>query len=274
MKHLKYTPLGRWLTLPLRLRICAQHFLPQLGMAARWLLTSREWTNFSLNYSDAGLASMNATVATLLGLPHEQVEGYTREFLANSELSERLAARRQGGPLRYVTDGHAYRGKCLLNYVLTRACRARTVFEAGTAQGLSAVCIAEALRLNARESGHAGRLYTVDLTSDRSLYLSPRDQDVVSQLTGDSIEQVEKFDHPIDLFLHDTINDPRHTTAQLTALMTRLAPRGVIHTSWFSDAFVGHCRLHGLNFLPFTEATAGHWYPGRRAGLAVAPARP
>ncbi|MEY4916942.1 MAG: hypothetical protein RL616_855 [Verrucomicrobiota bacterium] len=269
IRNLKYTTLGRFLTLPLRIRICAQFLLPQIKLALKWLVVSREWTNFSLNFSEVGMASMNASVAALLGCRYEQVQHYTQEYLDNHTLAERLESRRQASNLRYVTDGGALRGKCMLNYVLTRASRARTVFEAGTAQGLSAVCIAEALRLNARELGEPCRLYTVDLEADRSLYITPQDSDTITQLTGDSVQQIAQVPAPIDLFLHDTVNDAQHTADQLTALMPHLAPGGVVHASWFSEAFIDQCCQHGLTFLPFTAATHKHWYQGGRAGLAI-----
>lgn len=271
IKKLKYTALGRVLTFPLRIRLCWQHYFPQFRLALRWIIFSREWTNFSLNFSDVGMASMNAAVAALLGCRYEQVQRYTQEYLDNTALAERLAQRRQNSPLRYVTDGGAFRGKCMLNYVLTRASRARTVFEAGTAQGLSAVCIAEALRLNARELGQPCHLYTVDLEADRSLYITAQDSDCITQLTGDSVAQIAQVPAPIDLFLHDTVNDAQHTVDQLTALMPHLAPGGVVHSSWFSQAFIDQCCQHGLRFLPFTAAVDRHWYPGGRAGLAIRP---
>lgn len=271
IKNLKYSALGRVLTFPLRVRICGQYFLPQFRLALRWLIFSREWTNFSLNFSGVGMASMNAAVAALLGCRYEQIQRYTQEYLDNTALAERLAQRRQDSPLRYVTDGGAFRGKCMLNYVLTRASRARTVFEAGTAQGLSAVCIAEALRLNARELGQPCHLYTVDLEADRSLYITAQDSDCITQLTGDSVAQIAQVPSPIDLFLHDTVNDAQHTVDQLTALMPHLAPGGVVHSSWFSEAFIDQCCQHGLRFLPFTAAVDRHWYPGGRAGLAIRP---
>jgi predicted O-methyltransferase YrrM len=269
LKNLKYTPLSRYITLPLRIKVCAQYFLPRLTLALKWLAVSREWTNFSLNFSEEGIASMNATVAALLGCQYQQVQQYTQEYLANQALANRLEARRRDSALRHVTDGGAFRGKCMLNYVLTRASRARTVFEAGTAQGLSAVCIAEALRLNARELGVPCHLYTVDLEADRSLYITPQDSDTITQFTGDSVRQIAQVPAPIDLFLHDTVNDAQHTVEQLNALMPRLAPGGVVHSSWFSAAFIDQCALHGLSFLPFTAGVDQHWYPGGRAGLAV-----
>lgn len=268
LKQLKYSPFGPLLTLPQRLRIGTRHLARQTALVLRWWCTSREWTNFSLNFSPIGLASLNASVATLLSRPYDEIAAYTQEFLTDHALSRRLDQRRSSSPLRFVTDGNAYRGKCLLNYVLVRASRARTVFEAGTAQGLSAVCMAEALRRNAQELHQPCRLYTVDLQQDRSLYLAPDDADMVTRLVGDSVEALRKVPEHIDLFLHDTLNDPEHTARQFATLLPQLAPGGVIHTSWFNDTFVRMGAQHGMRLLPLRIEAEHHWYSSH-AGLAV-----
>ena len=152
-------------------------------------------------------------------------------------------------------------GKCLFNYVLVRASGARRVFEAGTENGLSSYAICLALARNANEpitsppegSSVPYRLITVDLFNDRGLYLIGNEEGLVERLVGDSVAHLMSVKEPLDLFIHDTVNEGGHTRAQLSAAIKVLAPGGIIHTSWFNEVFTRCCEEHGLAYLPVNE---------------------
>ena len=63
LERIKFSPLGRLATLPLRLRSSLPPWWRQTVLTGAWILRSREWTNFSTHYSDEGVLIMAAAVA-------------------------------------------------------------------------------------------------------------------------------------------------------------------------------------------------------------------
>ncbi len=274
LERIKFSPLGRMATLPLRLRSSLPPWWRQTVLTGAWILRSREWTNFSTHYSDEGVLIMAAAIAQLTGLPVARVRAYAAELPADTVFADRVRQRKSQTRLRHITDPGVPLGKCLFNYVLVRASGARQVFEAGTEQGLSSWAICRALQRNAQDSGRPlaeHRLITIDLHTDRGLYLIDDEGGLVERRFGDSVASLRAQTTPLDLVLHDTVNDDEHTTAQLDAAAARLAPGGLVHSSWFNETFASSCERHGLVFLPVTERIESHWFEGRVAGIARKP---
>lgn len=271
LETIKFSPLGRLATLPLRLRSSLPPWWRQTVRTGAWILRSREWTNFSTHYSDEGVLIMTTAIAQLTHLPLTQVRAHAAELAADPVFADRVRQRKAQTSLRYITDPGVPLGKCLFNYVLVRASGARQVFEAGTEQGLSSWAICRALQRNAQDSGRPlaeHRLITIDLHTDRGLYLVDDEGGLVERQVGDSVASLRSQTTPLDLVIHDTVNDDDHTIAQMDAAASRLAPGGLIHSSWFNDTFARCCERHGLVCLPVSERIESHWFEGRVAGLA------
>lgn len=271
VERIKYSPLGRIATLPIRADRAFGPWLKQGVLALRWVAGSREWDNFSYDFDSIGVSSVAAAMSWLTGRPATQVRGHADELVADDTFRSRYRQRVSDTRLRYICDPEPKLGKCLFNYMLVRASRAHFVFEAGTERGLSALAMVLALRRNAAESGRPVHLVTVDIAVDRGEFLEGDEGGMVTRITGDSIEAIHRTRDPIDCFIHDTTNDPDHTRAQLAAVRARLAPGAVMHTSWFTREFVEFCEQSGFDYLEAPEQTRDHWYAGRRAGLARVP---
>lgn len=274
LERIKFSPLGRLATLPLRLRSSVPPWWHQTVLTLGWTLRSREWTNFSTQYSDDGVLIMVTAIAQLTGRSPAQVRAYAAELAADQVFADRVRQRKAQTSLRYITDPGVPLGKCLFNYVLVRAGGARQVFEAGTEQGLSSWAICRALQRNAHDSGRPlaeHRLVTIDLHTDRGLYLVDDEGGLVERRFGDSVASLRSQTMPLDLVIHDTINDDEHTTAQLDAAAARLSTGGLIHSSWFNQIFASSCERHGLVYLPVAERIQSHWFEGRVAGIARKP---
>jgi predicted O-methyltransferase YrrM len=275
--RIKFSAMGRLATMPIRLQLGVPPLMRQAVRTMGWILTSREWTNFSTHYSQEGLLAMCATIAQLTGRHPEMVRGIASELIADEVFRDRILQRKRESPLRFITDPGVPLGKCLLNYVLVRASGAHRIFEAGTEQGLSSYAICRALALNKQEANTRdpeGRpmpyiLVTIDLEADRGHYLEGNEQGLVVRLVGDSVAHLMAIQTPLDLFIHDTVNEEGHTQAQLSAAVKVLAPGGIIHTSWFNGTFTRCCEQAGLAYLPVSERLEGCWYGGRQAGLAI-----
>lgn len=267
-ERIKYSPAGRLAALPMRLRIGLTPLLAQGGQMLRWLGSSREWVNFSYDYAPEGLQAVVCVIAELTGRPAHELRGFAQELKHDAVFAARYAQRVQHTRLRWTCDPQLHFGRCLVNYMLVRATGAKVVFEAGTDRGLSSWAMCRAMQAN----GHVGqgaRLITVDLRADRGEFLDGDEAGLVQRLTGDSVAALAAVDQPIDLFLHDTVNDDAHSRAQFKVLSARLAPGALLHSCWFSDAFVQFCEQRGLRALEYVERVQSHWYAGRRCGLAV-----
>jgi predicted O-methyltransferase YrrM len=265
---IKYSVLGRLAALPMRIRAGFSPVIAQTGLVFRWLVNSREWANFSCDYTPEGLDAAVAAISELTGRSREQVRGYADELKADSVFASRYEDRVMRTQLRWVSDPTLRYGKCMLNYMLVRATDAKLIFEAGTERGLSTLAMSRALQRSASTSENR-RIVTVDIGADRGGFLDADEGGVVQCLTGDSVTALQSSGDLIDLFLHDTVNDPLHTRAQFKALSSRLAVGGFIHTSWFTKEFVEFCDSEGLRCIEYAERVSGHWYAGRRAGFAV-----
>jgi hypothetical protein len=267
LEQIKYSPLSRMATLPIRLRGGFSPLWSQTGRTLRWLVNSREWVNYSYDYDPVGLLSVATAIGDICGVSPATVRAYAQELAADTVFAERYRQRVSSTRLRYISDPQLHLGKCLFNYLLVRASGARMVFEAGTERGLSALAICRALRLNAGD-GPAPHLVTVDIATDRGEFLEGDEGGLVTRLTGDSVAAIRDLATPIDCFIHDTVNDSQHTQLQLATVGPKLAPRAVVHTSWFNQDFATFCEQSGMRYLEVAERPQDHWYAGRRCGLA------
>jgi Methyltransferase domain len=271
LEAIKFSPLGRVATLPLRMQSALPPWWRLSQRTWAWLLGSKEWTNFSAHYSEEGRLAMVVAIAHLTQRPLHEVQGFVLELVQDEVFHERVRSCKASTTLKHISNPGVPLGKCLFNHVLVRASGARHVFEAGTEQGLSTWAMCRALTRNAQDRQEPlsrYRLTTIDLHDDRGLYLQGHENGLIERLTGDSVEALRQVDTPLDLVLHDTINDDRHTQAQLEAAVPRLSAGGMLHTSWFNPVFVDACHRHGLSCLPVAERLENHWFEGRLAGIA------
>jgi Methyltransferase domain len=264
----KYSVLGRLAAFPMRMQVGFRPLIAQTALVLRWLVNSREWANFTCDYTPEGLAAAVAAISELTGRSREEVRGYADELKADSVFAQRYKDRVIGTRLRWVSDPTLRYGKCLVNYMLVRATGAKLIFEAGTERGLSTWAMCRALQRN-ESSSNFGRIVTVDIGDDRGGFLDGDEGGLVQCVNGDSVAALKSSGDLIDLFLHDTVNDPLHTREQFRALSDRLAAGGFIHTSWFTREFLEFCDGEGLRCIEYAERISEHWYTGRRAGFAV-----
>lgn len=268
VERIKYSALGRWATLPLRARAMLHAPPARWGVALRLLVQSREWTNFSYDYEPEGLAAIVAAISMLTGCRPATLRSYAEELRNDKVFAERYRQRVTQTRLRYICDPQLRFGRCLVNYLLVRASGARVIFEAGTDRGLSTLAMARAL-VHAGTGGAGAVIVTVDTAADRGEFLEGDEGGLVQRLVGDSVQALRSFDRPIELFLHDTVNDATHTREQLSTLRGRLAARAIVHSAWFGKEFVAFCEEAGLQGIEYVERPKQHFYVGRRCGLAT-----
>lgn len=273
VERIKYSPLSRLAASPMRTRIAFAPLLTQGAEALRWLVGSREWAAFTYDYQPEGLQAVICAVALLTGIEPSRLRSYAQELRDDEVFAARHRERVAHTRLRWTSDPQLRYGRFLVNYLLVRASGAQRIFEAGTERGLSTWAMCRALTRNGVVGNVAAPpITTVDIADDRGEFLDGDEGGLVRRLVGDSVQALHHHQGPIDLFLHDTVNEPIHTRAQLQALRPHLVPGSLIHACWFSTPLFEFCEAHGLQALEYVERPAGHWYRGR-CGLAVMPRR-
>lgn len=268
-QRIKYSPLSRLAALPLRTRIALSSTGGHAWAVLRWLIRSREWANFSYDFTPQGLDAVACAIAVLAGCTPAQVRRWADELRQDRVFADRYAERLRHSRLAYTSDPTLHYGRCLVRYLLVRAARPRLTFEAGTERGLSTWAMVRALQHEGLVAG-AASIVTVDIAEDRGEFLDGDEGGLVERHVGDSVALLRTSAVPIDLFIHDTINDAAHTEAQLAAIAPRLASGAWLHSAWFSRPFVDFCEQRHWPVLMYAEQPADHWYPGSRCGLARA----
>lgn len=268
-ESLKYSPLSRILTLPKRASDSVPYLSRKAWRVLTWTLSAREYINYSYDYEEHGVHALAAAIGSLTGVPPEEVRAYANEIRGDETFRARHADRMSRHPVRHICQPDLHFGKSMLYYALTRACRPKVIFEAGTERGLGAYAVCRALARNATE-GHVGHLYTIDIDTQRGEFLDGDEGGLVTRLTGDSVETLRAFDKPIDCFIHDTISAPDHCRAQYAAVGPKLSPGAMIFSVYFEPEFRAFCERNRFPHFEYIESPRDHWFRGRNCGFARA----
>ena len=268
LRRAAYSPVGPVLMLPRRARTAGVHLLGELGRSMRWLVTSREWTNFSCDYTTTGRDAAIEVLSIVTARPREELAGYAAELAQDVELRDSIRRGIRAAGYRYGIDPGPRYGKRLLHYVIVRATKPSVVVEAGTHLGLGAALLRRALERN-RIENHHGKLYSVDLVEGHGHLLDRSDPSLAELTISDTVAFLARFQEVIDFFIHDTTSEQTHERAQFAELQRRLSPNGIVATTWLNDPFFEFARARpGCALLPFHEEPALRFPPGDTMGFA------
>lgn len=261
---------ARVAALPSRLATVVRHDASVVGTSARWLVTSREHTNFTYDLTALSREHLAWFVSEVSQVPVSRVRAYFAELDADDRLRTHVERRSASAARRGLADGAARYGRRMGWYAMVRAREPRLVVETGVDKGLGTCVLASALLRNANE-GRPGRLLSVDVNPDAG-YLVARSPwaGVVDLVTDDSLRALPRIERQVDLFLHDSDHDPRHESAELEAIESHMAPRGLLlsDNATVTNVLAEHAEATGRRFLAFRETPADHWFPGEGIGAA------
>lgn len=260
--HSRVAPLA---ALPIRLRAVARHDRAVLAASARWLVSSREHTNFTYHLTERNREHLAWFVAAVAGVPVARARGYLAEVAADSELHEHLRRATAASARRRLADPEPRLGRRAGWYALVRALRPAHVVETGTDKGLGSCVLAAALRRN----GH-GRLTTIDINPAAGYLIDGPYGAVTDLRVGDSVQVIRGGQAPIDLLLHDSDHSPGHETRELAAAEALLSDAALVlsDNAELTDELARWAERRGRRFLFFDERPAGHWYAGGGIGAA------
>jgi hypothetical protein len=267
LKRWLANPLGRWLLVPYRAKNALSSCAVPFFCIIPWLIRSREFTNFTYNYTPLSLHAAIHLMTIITQKPAEVIWQYVSELQNDQQLHQHVARMTSKSAFKYFADSEFKPGRRMFFYLLVRAIKPRVVVEAGLDKGLGACIIGAALLKNTSE-GHPGRYYGLTLNA-QDPYLFDAPYDTYGELViGDSVDFIRNTELAIDLFFHDTSTDPVHEHDQYEALTPRLRTASIVQTTWFTEMFVEFAQQSGLSLLTFHETPASHWYPGGTIAFA------
>jgi predicted O-methyltransferase YrrM len=253
---------------PVRLSSVVRHNARTAGRSARWLVGSREHTNYTYDLTPRNLEHLAWWVALVTGEPVDRARGWIAEANEDTDLRAHVRETTARASRRGLADTTVRYGRRLGWYALVRAVRPERVIETGTDKGLGSVVLAAALLRNG-----SGRLSTLDVNPESGYLISGRYAEVVDRVIGDSVETLAAGREPVDVFLHDSLHTFEYETAEFTAVQPRLSAGALVlsDNAHESDALAAWAERTGRQFSFFAEQPAGHWYPGDGIGAAWFP---
>ncbi len=269
-RALARSPFARVAALPSRLVTVVRHDVAVIGASARWLVVSREHTNFTYDLTPVNREHLAWFVSTVCGVPVGRVRGYFAELDADDQLRTHVERESARSARQALADRAARYGRRMGWYAMVRARGPALVVETGVDKGLGTCVMASALLRNAEE-GRPGRLLSIDVNPDAGyLAAGPPWSLVVDLVTADSLHALTQIDEPVDLFLHDSDHAAGHEAAELEAIETHMSPAGLLlsDNASVTNVLAQHAEATGRRFLAFRETPADHWFPGEGIGAA------
>lgn len=248
--------------LPKRVAAVAKANGHTLKQSARWLATSREFTNYTYDLTDRNLEHLAWWVATLTGRPVAEIRAYLAELPADEQLRRHIETATAASDLRRVADKTVRYARRAGWYAITRALQPAVVVETGTDKGLGSCVFAAALLRNG-----AGRLVTIDVNDDSGYLITGPYAEVTDRIVDDSVRALQGIPD-VDVLLHDSWHTYEHETAEFDA--ARLVPGALVlsDNAHVTTALADWADRTGRTFTYFAEQPAQHWYPGGGIGAA------
>lgn len=253
---------ARLAALPTRFSAVARHDAKVAADSVRWLVRSREHTNYTYDLQALNITHLAWFVSEVSGAPVGEIRGYLEEIHGDEQLRQHIIDRTLSSNRRGLADTEVRYGRRIGWYALVRAMRPEHVVETGTDKGLGSCVLAAAILRNGR-----GRVTTLDVNPDAGYLVAGDYRDVIDLRTGDSLQSLVGLD-PIDIFIHDSAHTRAHEDAELRT--APLAPSGIAMSdnAHVTDVLPAWAEETGRRFLYFQERPARHWYPGGGIGVA------
>ncbi len=260
--------LGPALIAAWRVVLVLRHLGRQSWLALRWLVRSREVTDFTYALTARNRGQLAAYLAEVAGAPLDDVLARMRELEEDMALRDHLSRVTADHPDRVFADAMPGYGRRLGWYVLVRLLRPRVIVESGVDKGLGACVLTAALVRNSAE-GHPGFYYGLDVDPAAGWLLTGDYARHGWLLVGNSIESLKEIDE-IDLFVQDSDHSALHEAREYETLESRLTEGALVlaDNAHVTQELFEFARRTGRRFLYFAEEPEEHWYRGGGIGAA------
>lgn len=249
---------------PIRVSLVGRYNAANLRESARWLVQSREHTNFTYELTSLSREHLIWFIVAVTARPVEEVRAYFEEIESDRRLIGHIQRAGASSDRRRLADSEVRLGRRAGWYALIRALRPAHVVETGTDKGFGSCVLAAAVLRNG-----GGKVTTVDVNPDSGYLISGAYEAVVDRRIGDSLGVLGGLED-VSVFLHDSLHTREHELAELAAVGPRLAEQAVVlsDNAHCTDALADWADRTGRRFLFFREQPRGHWYPGAGIGAA------
>lgn len=238
-----------------------------------WLLTSREYTNFTYDLTGLNKRYLAAFVSQVTAVDYQTILGHMRELEDDHNLRNHIRKLTRRGNGKEQPNG-PYFGRRLGWYAIVRTIKPRVVVETGVDKGLGSCILASALMRNSEE-GYPGCYYGTDINPDAGQLLAKPFASFGKILYGDSIESLAKINTPIDLFINDSDHSADYEAREYRTVENKLSESAIVlsDNAHATGELLRFAERTGRQFLFFKEEPQGHWYPGAGIGAAFKPHR-
>jgi predicted O-methyltransferase YrrM len=255
---------------PKRAARVLRHDARVVAASARWLVTSREHTNYTYDLTALNHDHLAWFVATVCDAPVASVRGYLAEIASDEALRTHIRSVTATAARRGLADRQVRYARRVGWYAILRARKPAHVVETGVDKGLGTAVLAAALLRNSEE-GHPGRVTAIDINPEAGyLVRTGKWSTVVDLVYADSIATISELTVPVDVFLHDSDHSVEHERLELATVEPRLSPGALLLTDNVTTTRVlsEYAEKTARRFIAFTERPARHWYPGDGIGAA------
>jgi predicted O-methyltransferase YrrM len=269
-RFLRNTALGRIVMIPFRFTFIALPYLArQFGQMLKWAFTSKEYYNHTYHLTELNQQYLASYIAAVSGHDVREIERYINELANDAALRQMLVQRTLESRDRHNSDAEPRYNRRLGWYALLRATKPRVVVETGIDRGLGTVVMAAALKRNTDE-GFPGIVYATDIVPDCGHLLAEPYKSFCRELIGDSVDSLQKFAEPVDIFLHDSDHRPEYEWAEFVAIEPRLHAASITMSdnSQQSSKLREFATRIDRSFLYFQDTPKDHWWPGDGIGCA------
>ena len=258
------TRLLRWVAPFLRLRIFFKFNFSNLKKSTRWLIKSREFTNFLYDITPLNRIQMIGAVSSLTGKNINEIEKYFIELETDKDFSLKLDTKAKKMQRQNELLFPIPFGRRIVWYCLIRITRPGIVVETGTEKGLGSLIIQRALDMN-----NYGKLYTLDLDKYAGSLLDSNDKEKISLLIGDSIQSISSLNE-IDFFIHDSDHSAEHEKKELEAIEGKLSSNAFVlsDNSHVTNELYIWSKKRGRKYMFIKEVPKDHWYGGAGVGIS------
>lgn len=269
IKIAKTPILGNAILFVFRAKIALRYLYSPLLNFARWMVTSRETTNFTYDLDELNKRYLASLLADILNVDGSVIESYIREIEEDSRLRQHIADVTAGSELAFMADEQVRFGRRIGWYAIARALKPRVIVETGVDKGLGS-CILTAALMRNEEEGFHGTYYGTDINPNAGYLLRGAYADFGRILYGDSIQSLSNLKCEIDIFINDSDHSPDYEYREYLTIADKLSDRAFVlgDNSHWCDKLLEFCLKTGRHFIFFQEKPIRHWYPGGGIGIS------
>lgn len=255
--------------MPLRFRLAIGYSTPQLKQTLNWVLSSREFTNFSYDITAGNCECLAHVIALVTHVPYSVAMGYLREVQDDQGIRQHILGRIEKSTMRFCCDRDCQLGRRIGWYAFVRILKPRIVVETGVDKGHGAVVLCAALMRNEAD-GFPGRYLGTDINPEAGFLLAEPYSSVGKILYGDSVETLRSLPE-IDILINDSDHSAEYERLEYETVISKLREgKGLIlgDNCHCTDVLARFSAERKRQFVFFREQPKDHWYPGAGIGIS------